>query len=186
MHGRFLLQAGVILVEGITPVTGKPNEPLAGSKAAGYLGALAEVQINLGLGAFMGSPRGEFYSAVGPVFCLSFKFIVRKSSVWGQSGITITAPPLSCAQPLLPRSAGRGLRARAGNCRNELEELIFSQTVHSLHSRADAHTTVHIHEHPSALPQQRSSVPASGAASADLRPSSSLHVYVDGEFSPQP
>lgn len=49
-----------MLVEGIAPVTGKPNESLAGSKAAGYLGALAEVQINLVLGAFMGSRRGEF------------------------------------------------------------------------------------------------------------------------------
>ena len=64
----------------------KLNEPPAGSKTAGDLGAFAEIQVHLGPGAFVGSPmgpRGEFCRADGTSFLPFFIDGAGNSSIWG-------------------------------------------------------------------------------------------------------
>lgn len=103
----------------------KLNKLQAGWKVDGGLGT-SEIQMNCGQpqGLNFAAPTGAPFP---PPFLLKFSW---KFGIPGYNNNCSTA----FMGKGLPRSTGRGLKGRAGNVRDELEELISSQAVQTLHS----------------------------------------------------
>lgn len=110
----------------------KLNKPQAGLKVAGELGT-SEIRINCGHPQGVNSPQGLNFAAPTGASFLPFLLTLLEMATFGIPGYCNNCSTAFMGKGL-PRSAGRGLKGRAGNGRDELEELISSQAVQTRHS----------------------------------------------------